>query len=84
MPVMQEKELLTDFLSGQKQITALYNSYAGECVSAQLRDQMLSILKDEHSIQNDIFNAMSTRGFYPVKQADAEQINSTKQKLGIS
>lgn len=84
MAVMQEKELLTDFLSGQKQITALYNSYAGECVSTQLRDQMLSILKEEHSIQNDIFNAMQTRGFYDVKQADTQQINTAKQKLGIS
>lgn len=78
-----EKELLTDFLSGQKQITALYNTYAGECVSQPLRNEMLNILKDEHSIQSDIFSTMQSKGFYQVKTADTQQVDSTKQKLGI-
>lgn len=78
-----EKELLTDVLSGQKQITSLYNSYAGECVSDSLRNEMLNILKDEHAIQSEIFCEMQSKGFYEVKQADTQQINSTKQKLGV-
>ena len=78
-----EKELLTDVLSGQKQITSLYNTYAGECVSDSLRNEMLNILKDEHAIQSEIFSTMQSKGFYQVKQADTQQVDSTKQKLGV-
>ena len=80
---MQEKEALADVLSGQKMITSLYNTFAGECVSTQLRDEMLTILKEEHTIQSDIFNVMQSKGFYQVKQADTQQITTAKQKLGV-
>ncbi len=78
---MTEKENLTDMLSSQKFISGNYNIWAGECVSENLRNTMLNILDDEHCIQNEIFNEMSTRGWYPVKPASPQEIDTIKNKF---
>lgn len=80
---MGDKEVLTDLLSGQKFISANYNAYAGECVNTNLRNEFLNILKEEHTIQNEIFNEMSTRGWYPTKPAPASEITCALQKFSM-
>ena len=79
--VLGDKDALKDCIASQKQIASSYNTFAGECVSEQLRCDFLTILDDEHRIQADLFNQASTRGWYQVKQADAAQINQLKQKF---
>ena len=79
--ILGEREMLDDFLVGQKHITSNYNMYAGECVNEQLRNTFLNILDDEHKIQADIFSDMQTNGWYQVEQADQQKIQQAKQKL---
>ena len=79
---MTEKDILQDCLSSEKYTTTNYNTYAGECVSEQLRSAFLNILDDEHRIQADIFNEMSSKGWYAVQPADQQQIQQVKQKFG--
>jgi spore coat protein CotF len=76
-----EQQILQDSLMSQKQMTGSYNTFAGECVSEQLRSTMLNILNDEHKIQADIFNSMQSHGWYQVEQADQQKIQQAKQKL---
>jgi len=78
--LLTEKEILTDCLATQKQTTSTFNTFAGECVSEQLRTTMLNILEDEHKIQADIFNHMHANGWYPVDPADQQKVKQTKQK----
>ena len=78
---MQDKEMLEDFLTSQKQITGLYNTYANECATTAIRDEMMNILHDEHDIQADIFMEMQKRGWYPTPMAEEQKIQSTKQKF---
>ena len=78
---MQDKEMLEDVLTSQKQITGLYNTYANECATTAIRDEMMNILHDEHDIQADIFMEMQKRGWYPTPMAEEQKIQSTKQKL---
>ena len=78
---MQDKEMLEDVLTSQKQITALYNTYANECATTAIRDEMMNILHDEHDIQADIFMEMQKRGWYPTPMAEEQKIQSTKQKF---
>ncbi len=75
---MGDKEILNDTISSQKHVESVYNTYAGECVNVSLRNDFLNILKEEHDIQSDLFNEMNKRGWYPLKQADANQINQVK------
>ena len=78
---MQDKEMLEDVLTSQKQITGLYNTYANECATTAIRDEMMNILHDEHDIQADIFMEMQKRGWYPTPMAEDQKIQSTKQKF---
>lgn len=43
---MQDKEMLEDVLTSQKQITGLYNTYANECATTAIRDEMMNILHE--------------------------------------
>ncbi|MCL1806890.1 MAG: spore coat protein [Oscillospiraceae bacterium] len=74
-----DKEMLSDLLSTQKHVTNNYNTRAGECQCLNLRDTFLNILKEEHSIQSELFNESNSRGWYPVKEAPTAEITAAKQ-----
>ncbi len=76
-----DKEVLGDCLNSQKQITASYNTYAGECVNTRLRSAFLNILDEEHCIQADIYADMNSRGWYLPEQAEQQKIKQTRDKL---
>lgn len=76
-----DKEILDDVLSSQKHITDVYNTYSNECVNQQLQDDMMKILKEEHTIQFNVFGEMQKRGWYSPSAAQAQMINETKTKF---
>ena len=76
-----DKEILNDFVAGQKQITASYNTFAGECVDPKLRNAFLNILDEEHCIQADIFKDLNAHGWYLPEQAEQQKITQTRNKL---
>ena len=78
---MNDQEMMHDALSSQKQITGIYNTFANECATPAIRDEMLNILQEEHGIQADIFQEMQKRGWYPTPMAEEQKIQSTKQKF---
>lgn len=73
--------VLHDFLNTQKLTTGNYNTFAGECMHSDLRNDVLHILDEEHAIQNDIFEEMKERGFYPIKAANKTMIGQAKKKF---
>ena len=75
-----DKEMLSDLLSSQKHITSSYNTKAGECMCVNLRDTFLNLLREEHSIQSDLFNESHSRGWYPTTPAEQPKIDQAKQK----
>ena len=77
---MGDKEILQDGLISQKHITESYNTFAGECVSDQLRSAFLNILDDEHKIQADMFCDLQSNGWYQVENAPAQKVQQAKQK----
>ena len=79
--MLTEKQILQDSLVSQKQMTGAYNTFAGECVSEQLRCAMLNILDDEHKIQADIFSTMQSNGWYQAEPAQQQKIQQARQKL---
>ena len=78
---MQDRDTLTDCLNTQKFSTNGYNLWSGECVDPQLRHEMLNLLREEHEIQNTLFQEMSTRGWYPVQPAQQSQVEQAKTKF---
>ena len=78
---MWDKELINDSLASQKYITSSYNTYANECVNNSLRNDMMSILNDEHAIQADIFNELQSHGWYQVQNVEPQKIMQAKSKF---
>ncbi|MDR1692055.1 MAG: spore coat protein [Oscillospiraceae bacterium] len=76
-----DKEMVFDLLSTQKHITSNHNTRAGECKNTELRDAFLSILKEEHNIQSELFDISFSRGWYPVKEAPASEVNAARTML---
>ena len=76
-----DKEILTDGLSTQKATTDKFNTSANECVHPQVRDTMMKILEQEHSIQYEVFNMMHQRGFYETPAADMQKVQQAKQSI---
>ncbi|MBQ9131595.1 MAG: spore coat protein [Clostridia bacterium] len=76
-----EEQRMTDLLSTQKFLTGAYNSYYCEAATGAVKNCLSSILQDEHRIQEEVFNEMNNRGWYPLEQAEEAKINSAKQKF---
>ncbi len=76
-----EKEILADALSAVKTATNHYNTFANECVHDDVRKTMLQCLEQEHDIQQDVFNMMHDKGFYPTPSAEEKKITEAKQKF---
>lgn len=83
-PMLSEREMMDDSLASQKMMSGAYNTYAAECASTQLRNTFLSILNDEHDIGAKIFDEMSARGWYQIKQAEQTDVLKAKQKFSPS
>ncbi|MCL2081522.1 MAG: spore coat protein [Oscillospiraceae bacterium] len=75
-----DKEVVNDFIVSQKTLSSAYNTFAGECVNEQLRNEFLNILKEEHCIQAELFNEANSRGWYTTKQAPATEISQVRTK----
>ena len=80
MQQYSDKEILGDGLSAEKATTNLFNVASTECVHDNVRNTMLKILEQEHSIKNEVFNMMHSRGFYETPAADEKKVQETQQK----
>ncbi len=78
---MDEQYFLTDALTSEKNISGLYNTFASECVNANLKKTFLDILKDNHALQTYIFNELTNRGWYSVVQAEDNKISQARTKF---
>lgn len=78
---LTDREIMDDILSSQKHITDVYNTFSNECVNQKLQDDMVKILKEEHSIQFSVFGDMHKKGWYNPGAAQAQMIEETKTKF---
>lgn len=79
--IYTDKEILADALTAEKTTTNNYNTFANECVHDGVRNAILHCLEQEHAIQENVFNMMHQRGYYPTPDAEANKVQSAKQKF---
>lgn len=79
--IYTDKEVLADALTAEKTATNLYNTFANECVHDSVRDVILQCLEQEHCIQEEVFDMMHQRGYYPTPDAQADKVQNAKQKF---
>ncbi len=78
---LTDKEIMEDVLSSQKHITGTYNTFTNECVNQNLRTDFLNILRDEHNLQQSVFDQMQTRGWYAPAQAEQQKVDAAYTKF---
>ena len=78
---LTDREQITDLLTSQKGMTGAYNTFCNETATPSLRACMLSILRDEHTIGEELFNTMSQRNWYPVEQAEDNKVQKAKDQF---
>ena len=76
-----EKEVLADALATEKVTTEHYNQFANECVHENVRNAILDCLDKEHAIQQDVFEMMHSKGYYPTPEAEKQKVEEAKQKF---
>ncbi len=79
--VLDERQRLTDLLSGEKFLAGVYNSYRSEAATDSVRRCLATLLEDEHRMGEMLFNEMNTRGWYPVERAQETKLQAAKQKF---
>lgn len=78
--MMKDKDMLEDILTIEKHIAGVYNTSITESACQNLRQVLGSNMDETLKDQYDVFNEMSTRGFYQTKPANPQDITTAQQK----
>lgn len=76
--VLTEKDVTADCLRSEILLLQSYNSACIESVNQNVFSSIKNILNEEHDIHYEIFNTMKQKGWYPVSQANPQDINNTR------
>lgn len=76
-----DKDIAADALNSQRRATDSYNTFLGEINCPDVRQPFMNLLQEEHQLENQIFDLMNQKGWYPVIQADQQQIQQAKQQF---
>ncbi|HEY8423186.1 MAG TPA: spore coat protein [Clostridia bacterium] len=79
---LKEKDMLQDILVIQKDLVKYYGNYLVEASCPKLREAIIQNLQDTSNDQFGVFNAMLSRGYYPVKDAPEQEVTQAKDKFG--
>ncbi len=80
---LNEQQCITDLLCSEKYLTEVYNTYACEAATPAVKSCLINTLTETHRMQEELFNEMSNRGWYPVEKAEEAKINQAKQKYSV-
>ncbi|MDO0823461.1 spore coat protein [Desulfosporosinus nitroreducens] len=78
---LSEQEILTDLLTSEKHTASTINTFITESTCANLRQNLKDILTEEHSIHENLYNVMNQKGWYPTSDAQAQDVQQTKDKF---
>lgn len=79
-----DKEQMNDLLQTEKYLTGCYNSYLLEAATPEVKRCLEAMLTDTHSMQQQIFTDMNSRGWYPVTKAEDQKVTAAKQKFSAA
>lgn len=78
---MNDKNLMENILLLEKGACDLYMHGTIESSTDNVHNAFNSALNNALCMQDDIYDKMAAKGWYPVEQADLNKVNSVKQKF---
>ncbi len=79
---LTDQQKAADMLATEKYMTCMYNDFCCEAATPSVKSSLCSLLQDEHSLQNELFTEMSSRGWYQVEKAEDNKVSNAKMKFG--
>lgn len=76
-----DREILQVCLNECKHKASSLNIYIQEATSEQLRRDYMTVLGDVYSQEQQLFDLMQQKGYYDVKNANAQDISQAKSKF---
>ena len=76
-----DKAKMTDLLTAEKYMTSAYNTFLCESETGEVMSCLSNLLNDEHSIKNELFCEMSSKGWYKTEKAEDTKVNAAKQQF---
>ena len=77
---MEDRDLMESELLTLKGVCDLYMHGTIEASTAEVHTAFKNALNESLNIQNKIYNLMAEKGWYPMQNAEEQQINNVKQK----
>ena len=81
---MNDQEIMENLLMTTKGVCDLYMHGAIESATQDVHQAFGAALTDSLSIQDDIYQKMSAKGWYQTAQADAQQMAQVRQKFAAN
>ena len=81
---MEEKQILENLLLCVKGECDLLMHGAIESSTPAVHQAFVCALSNALSMQNEIYNTMAKKGWYPATAAEAKQITAVKQKFAAN
>lgn len=78
--MLNEQEIMNDALMTEKQLLNSYATFLAEISCQNLRNELHKIITETGQVQFEVFNAMKSRGWYDIKNAPMQDVQSTVQK----
>lgn len=78
---MDDKTIMDTILSSTKGMCDLMMHGAIESSTPEVHSTFTQGFNETLSMQNEIYNKMSQKGWYPMQQAESQQISAVKQKF---
>ena len=77
---MDDKNIMENLLLTEKGVCDLFLHGTIESATANVHQTFSTALNDSLTIQDELYKAMSQKGWYPTEQAQEQQIQKVKQK----
>ena len=77
---MNEKEMMQDLLTTEKQVISSYSTGITESSCPNLRNTLVNNFKSAQDIQYKVFDAMKQKGWYTSKDAQANEVQQLKNE----
>lgn len=78
---ISDRDILQVCLNESKHFAASLNTYILEASSEQLRRDYMTVIGDVYSQQKQLFDLMQQKGYYNVKNANAQDISQAASKF---
>jgi len=78
---VSDRDLVEDVLLIIKGAADLYLHGTIESSTLNVYSTFKEVLNDTLCMQNEVYNAMAQKGWYPAQQAEQQQIEQAKQKF---